>query len=110
MLEYLTLSPAITNMTHKDFALQLAKEAGQIIRTNFVLGMKKEWKKDNTPVTETDLRINQMVIERINSAWPGHGVLAEEGNKLIEGGSEFVWVCDPIDGTIPFSYGIPVST
>ena len=25
-------------------------------------------------------------------------------------GSEYVWVCDPIDGTIPYSLGVPIST
>ncbi len=26
------------------------------------------------------------------------------------GSAEYTWVCDPVDGTVPFSHGIPVST
>ncbi len=90
----------------KEFAIDLAKQAGAIIKANFTLGMKKEWKADNTPLTVTDLTINQMVIDAVQKNFPLHSVLAEEGSAMIEG-SEYVWVCDPIDGTIPFSHGIP---
>ena len=96
-------------MTHKDFAISLARKAGGIIRENFLLGMKKEWKADNTPLTATDLRINQMAIDEINREFPGHSVLAEEGSALVEN-AEYTWVCDPVDGTIPFSHGLPLST
>jgi myo-inositol-1(or 4)-monophosphatase len=93
-------------MEHKEFALGLASQAGALIRKNFSLHMKSEWKSDNTPVTETDLIINQMVIDGVKRNYPGHAVLAEEGSMPIEG-AEYVWVCDPVDGTIPFSHGIP---
>src|SRR3989338_5284171 len=91
---------------YKNFSLELAKEAGRIIKTNFALGMKKEWKADNTPLTETDLRINQLVLDSVKKEFPGHSVIAEEGSDFSEK-SEYVWVCDPVDGTIPFSHGIP---
>ncbi len=93
-------------MEYKTFALELAKEAGRIIKTNFSLGMKKEWKADNTPLTETDLKINQLVIDSVKKEFPGHSIIAEEGSDFSEK-SEYVWVCDPVDGTIPFSHGIP---
>ncbi len=90
----------------KQFAINLAKEAGGIMRANFMLGMKREWKEDNSPVTETDLAINQLVIDSVRNAFPNHSVLAEEGSSIIEG-STYTWVCDPVDGTMPFSHGIP---
>ncbi len=93
-------------MDYKEFAINLAKEAGEIIKKNFKLGMKKEWKSDNTPVTETDFKINRLVIDSVKKHFPTHSVLAEEGNNL-QDGSEYTWVCDPLDGTIPFSHGIP---
>ena len=88
------------------FALQLAKQAGQLIKENFKLGMKKEWKQDNSPVTETDHRINQMVLDAVAENFPEHSVNAEEGSAPVEG-STTSWICDPIDGTIPFSHGVP---
>jgi myo-inositol-1(or 4)-monophosphatase len=93
-------------MDYKKFAIDLAKEAGVIIKKNFILGMKKEWKSDGSPLTETDLVINQLVIDTVKKEFPTHSVLAEEGSDFSEE-SDYVWVCDPLDGTIPFSHGIP---
>jgi len=93
-------------MDYKTFSLELAKEAGKIIAANFSLGMKKEWKADNTPLTQTDLKINQLVIDSVKKEFPGHSIIAEEGSDFSDK-SEYVWVCDPVDGTIPFSHGIP---
>lgn len=93
----------------KTFASEFALKAGKIIKKNFKLGMKKKWKKDNTPVTETDLIINSMIINEIAKEFPGHSVLAEEQSN-IKDSSEYVWVCDPVDGTMPFSHGMPLST
>lgn len=92
-----------------DFALELAKKAWELMRKNFTLNMKKEWKSDNSPVTETDIFINSLVIESIHKNFPTHSIIGEEWSDIYES-SEFSWVCDPVDGTIPFSHGIPVST
>ncbi len=91
------------------FAEDLARQAGEIIKSNFMLGMQKEWKADNTPLTETDTTINQLVIDSVRQTFSEHSVLAEEGSDL-KHSSEYVWVCDPIDGTIPFCHGSPLCT
>jgi myo-inositol-1(or 4)-monophosphatase len=92
-------------MPYKDFVLDLAMKAGAIMRANFSLGMKKDWKEDDTPLTVTDTTINRMVIEEIKKKFPDHALLGEEESNLKD--SEFVWVCDPVDGTVPFSHGYP---
>lgn len=91
-----------------EFAKNLAQEAGAIIKQNFRLGMSKEWKSNNSPVTETDIVINKMVIERVMQHFPEHEVQGEEESMRL-GGAEYLWVCDPVDGTMPFSQGIPTS-
>lgn len=91
-----------------NFAKDLALKSGALIRQNFASGMNKNWKSDNTPVTETDLAVNKLVIEEIAKAYPEHGVLGEEESK--ESDSEYTWVVDPVDGTVPFSHGLPIST
>jgi myo-inositol-1(or 4)-monophosphatase len=91
---------------YRKFAIEIAEQAGEIIRTNFVLGMKKEWKSDNTPLTETDLAINRLLVDSIKNTFPAHGILTEEGEDL-SGNREYVWVGDPIDGTTGFSHGYP---
>lgn len=97
------------NDEYKKFAEDFAREAGAIIKGNFSLGMAKQWKENNTPVTETDLRINALLIKEIKKNFPTHSILGEEESHVNET-SEYSWVCDPVDGTIPFSHGIPVST
>jgi myo-inositol-1(or 4)-monophosphatase len=92
-----------------DTALDLAKKAGVIMRRNFVAGMNKEWKADGSPVTATDLEINELILREIKQRYPGHSILAEEGSDHDET-HEFVWVCDPVDGTHNFSHGLPTAT
>lgn len=96
-------------MTYRAFAEQTAYKAGAIIKEHFCLGMDKEWKSDNTPVTKTDKAVNTLLIKEIQELFPGHGILAEEESAPVAQ-AEYVWVCDPIDGTIPFSHGVPTST
>jgi myo-inositol-1(or 4)-monophosphatase len=91
-------------------ATDLARKAGEIIRKDITLGMKKTLKKaDNSPLTASDTVINHLVIKTIEKEFPTHSVIGEEENNK-KTNSEFTWICDPIDGTIPFSSGIPIAT
>jgi len=91
------------------FALEVASHAGKMMRAGFSLEITPEWKSDNTPLTETDSAINQMVLEQVALKFPGHAVLGEESSTQ-EINTEYVWVCDPIDGTLVFSHGLNIST
>jgi len=93
-------------MTYETFAKQIAREAGEEIRKNFQINGHREWKEDGSPVTKTDMAINKMVIERVAETFPDHGVKGEE-ESAYSGEEEYLWVCDPIDGTTPFAHGIP---
>jgi hypothetical protein len=51
----------------------------------------------------------QAIIETLLTAYPGHGILAEEsGSEHGAKDSEFVWIIDPLDGTTNFIHGFPV--
>ena len=93
---------------YKNFAIALAFKAGEIMKQNFTTGMQKEWKGDHTPLTKTDLVINDLVLTAVRQTYPDHGILAEEESFFHN--EEYVWVCDPIDGTFPFSHGYPTFT
>ena len=100
-------------MEQKDylsFALDLARDAGAIMKQNFILGMKKEWKNDATPLTETDTKIHDLVAASISREFPDHALMSEEGDDGRSASCEYVWVCDPVDGTHNFSHGIPCAT
>ena len=96
-------------ITYFEFATALAKEAGAMIKAGFGLNTKVELKEDKSPLTVTDTAINTFVIESVKKTFPTHSILGEEGSFTVQG-STFTWVCDPIDGTMPFSLGIPIST
>jgi myo-inositol-1(or 4)-monophosphatase len=90
------------------FAADLARDAGKLMRHHFRASPTREWKQDHTPVTAADLEINRLVIDRIARTYPGHGIWGEEESANL--GAELTWVCDPVDGTMPFSHGLPLST
>ncbi len=92
-----------------EFAKELAQKAGKIMLKYFNsenLGTVQ--KEDVTPLTLADTEINKLVIMEISKCYPTHAVIGEEGNGGSEG-AEYEWICDPIDGTIPYTIGLPHS-
>lgn len=89
-----------------EFAKKLALEAGEIALHYFGFETESTRKEDNTPLTVADTEINDLVIKRISAAYPNHSIYGEESSEIKEG-SEYIRVCDPIDGTMAFSCGIP---
>jgi len=90
-----------------EFAKKLAKEAELIALKYFSFEIKSTWKEDNTPLTKADIEINDLVIKRINESFPKHSIYGEEKSDLKKD-SKYIWVCDPIDGTMAFSCGFPL--
>ncbi len=87
----------------------IAKEAGNIMLDHFVShGMKRTVKGDYTPLTLADTTINQLVIRRVHQIDPTIDILGEEESARTV--SPWQIVCDPIDGTFPFTWGVPVAT
>lgn len=91
------------------FAKKLAKEVEEIALKYFGFEIENTWKEDNSPLTKADTEINDLIIERINEAYPSHSIHGEE-KSYKKDGSQYIWVCDPIDGTMPFSCGLPIFT
>lgn len=95
-------------MSYKNFIADILKEASAIAKDNFgkVAGIVK--KEDNNQVlTETDLEIGQVIIDKIQKEFPQHNIIDEEAG-VVENKSNFTWVIDPIDGTSNFANGIPL--
>lgn len=96
------------NPDYLDNAIEIAKKAGEIMTSMQSVDIQTNWKADGTPLTQADTTINKMVIDEIAQRFPDHAVLGEEESS--ESDSSFVWVTDPIDGTIPYSHGLTIST
>lgn len=92
-------------------AIKAARAAGAIINRAAldVEAVRISQKQINDFVTEVDHASEQAIIETLLSAYPGHGILAEEsGSQYGAKDSEFVWIIDPLDGTTNFIHGFPV--
>ena len=63
-------------------------------------GLTKEIKSDNTPVSNGDLEVNNIITKRIIELTPGIPIISEEtsDNRFINDLKNF-WFIDPIDGT-----------
>lgn len=57
-----------------------------------------ELKEDQTPVSEVDLRCEELVRSAIQERFPSHGIIGEEFGSE-NSAADFVWTIDPIDGT-----------
>lgn len=89
------------------FAEKIALEAGSVMLKYFKMGVESKEKVDKTVVTRADEEINKLVIKKVEDSYPNTSVQGEEAS--LNKSSKMVWVCDPVDGTEPFSKGIPIS-
>jgi len=78
-------------------------DAGNISLELRKKGLKKEIKKDNTPVTNGDIEVNKLITDKIEKITPDIQIVSEESseNKLNENLKTF-WLIDPIDGTYDY--------
>ncbi|MBI5595896.1 MAG: uroporphyrinogen-III synthase [Elusimicrobia bacterium] len=81
------------------------RAAGRHMRAGF-LTAKVSYKGRANPVTEADLAAEQAILDTILGRFPDHDFLTEERAPRASG-SEYVWVIDPIDGTLNFAHGYP---
>ena len=88
-------------------AQKMAESAGAHILKANANSFKSEIKSDGSPVTEVDKKTEDIIREIISDKYPDHGILGEE-RQAENPQAEFVWVIDPIDGTLAFLAGIPV--
>lgn len=90
-----------------DAAEMMAEAAGNLIREAARKPFSTEIKGDGSPVTDVDKATEDCIRAIIGDKYPDHGILGEERAPL-NPNAEFVWIIDPIDGTLPFLAGIPV--
>jgi histidinol-phosphatase len=90
-----------------DDAERFARAAGEITLGYFGGRVDDEAKGDGSPVTIADREAESLLRDRIQEAWPRHGILGEEFGET--GGTDPIrWILDPIDGTRSFMRGVPL--
>jgi histidinol phosphatase-like enzyme (inositol monophosphatase family) len=90
-----------------DFAVNLARGAGEITLRYFRQSFSSERKADGSPVTQADREAERFIRARIEETFPLDSVLGEE-EATRAGTSGRQWIIDPIDGTYSFVHGVPL--
>src|SRR3989304_3479707 len=58
--------------------------------------------------TDADTDSQTIIITELQRRFPRHNFVAEEDSLRVDNHSEYTWVIDPLDGTIPDSSGLPI--
>ena len=81
-------------------------KASQVALDLRKIGLKKEVKSDNTPVTNGDIEVNKILTKKISEITPNIAIVSEENaaHKNDKNLKNF-WLIDPIDGTRDYING-----
>lgn len=90
----------------KEFAEQLAKKAGALLKQKFGDKHNITYKGEINIVTEADKLSEDLIVNEISRNFPGHGILSEE-SQAIAGTGNLRWIIDPLDGTTNYAHGFP---
>jgi 3'(2'), 5'-bisphosphate nucleotidase len=85
--------------------LDIARDAAQVVMSVYARPFEVEFKGPQDPVTEADKLANALICERLEQAFPGVPVVAEESDPAtFEHFRRFdrVFFVDPVDGTREF--------
>ena len=84
-----------------ELAINAVKEAGNAVMEIYKHDFTSTTKKDNSPLTEADLKSNDIIKKIITST--GYPILSEESlddKKRLD--YDKIWIVDPLDGTSDF--------
>ena len=90
------------NMLARDIALlrDSVQEAGALALSLFRTELRNWTKGASSPVSESDIAVNDLIQQQLRSARPDYGWLSEESaDDETRLGKKLVWIVDPIDGT-----------
>ena len=80
--------------------------AGQESIDLYSKGLKIEIKQDNSPVSNGDLRVNDLITKKILELTPNIPIISEETVDIkVKNKEKIFWLIDPIDGTKEYIAG-----
>ena len=85
----------------KNIALKAAKAVMNIYEKDFSV----EYKDDKSPLTEADLKANEIICSSLEKLYPNIPIMSEENKQTdytTRKNWEYYWCIDPIDGTKEF--------
>jgi myo-inositol-1(or 4)-monophosphatase len=94
------------NANYLEVAVEIALEAGKILREEMERPPTIAYKGDFDLVTQADRRSEALIVSRLQNYFPDHAIAAEEGTGK-NTASDYCWHVDPLDGTTNFAHGYP---
>jgi len=95
-------------MSDLDLIVEAAREVGEVAVRMREAGLEVTHKDNGTPVTNADLRVDQMLKEHLGAARPEYGWLSEEtADDIARLQQRRLFVVDPIDGTVAYMKNRP---
>ena len=85
----------------KDIALEAAKAVMEIYTKDFEI----QYKDDKSPLTEADLKANEIICNSLQKLYPAIPIMSEENKEVeysVRKDWDYYWCIDPIDGTKEF--------
>jgi len=93
--------PIADKIPELDIAIKAAKEAGNAILEIYQRNFEISKKKDDSPITEADLKSNEIIKEILSQT--EHAILSEEDkDDQSRLSKDTIWIVDPLDGTSDF--------
>ena len=87
-----------------DELIKIVHLAGIEIIKIYKKKVTKKYKSDNTPVTNADIRANDIICKGLKLHFPDISIVSEEQVKKGKAAKKF-WLVDPLDGTKEFLKG-----
>lgn len=90
----------------KKVSIESVKEAGKLLMDNLDEIKKATFKAKSDMVTNVDIESEKLLINKIKKIFPEHSILSEE-RGFIDNDSKYIWILDPIDGTMNYYHCSP---
>ena len=92
-----------------NFMIRAVEKASKILVRDFgeIENLQVSKKGPTDFVTNSDLKVEKIIIEELEKARPHYSFITEENGEKYNKDKNNVWIVDPIDGTINFLHGIP---
>ena len=89
--------------------IKATEKASKILIRDFgeIEKLQVSKKGPNDFVTNSDLKVEKIIIEELKKAKPNYSIISEENGIENNKDKNNTWIIDPIDGTINFLHGVP---
>lgn len=84
---------------------EIALKAGEVIMDIYQKDFAVDYKDDKSPLTEADLKSNEIICSKLEELYPTIPIMSEENKEVAydeRKAWEYYWCIDPIDGTKEF--------